>query len=213
MKKNLMIAVLFTLVTTVLFGVLYPLGVTGLSQVLLRDRANGQLIEKDGKVVGSKLIGQAFTGPGYFHSRPSAAGTGYDPTASGGSNLGPTNKTLLDRVNGDVKRLQAENPTAAVPVDLVTTSGSGLDPDISPAAAAFQVSRVARERQISTADLETLVARHTAGRQFGFLGEARVHVLELNLDLDRAYGGTPPAGPNGAISSNSSAGSSTPATR
>jgi len=213
MKKNLMIAVLFTLVTTVMFGVIYPLGVTGLSQVLLRDRANGQLIEKEGKVVGSKLIGQAFTGPGYFHSRPSAAGTGYDPTASGGSNLGPTNKTLLDRVNGDVKRLQAENPTAAIPVDLVTTSGSGLDPDISPAAAAFQVSRVARERQISSADLETLVARHTAGRQFGFLGEARVHVLELNLDLDRAYGGTPPAGPNGAISSNSAGGSSTPATR
>jgi potassium-transporting ATPase KdpC subunit len=213
MKKNLMIAVLFTLVTTVLFGVIYPLGVTGLSQVLLRDRANGQLIEKDGKVVGSKLIGQAFTGPGYFHSRPSAAGMGYDPTASGGSNLGPTNKTLLDRVNGDVKRLQAENPTAAVPVDLVTTSGSGLDPDISPAAAAFQVPRVARERQISTADVENLVARHTAGRQLGFLGEARVHVLELNLDLDRAYGGTPPAGPNGAISSNSSGGSSTPATQ
>ena len=213
MKKNLMIAVLFTLVTTVLFGVLYPMAVTGLSQVLLRDRANGQLIEKDGKVVGSKLIGQAFSGPGYFHSRPSAAGTGYDPRASGGSNLGPTNKTLLDRVNGDVKRLQAENPAAAVPVDLVTTSGSGLDPDISPAAAAFQVSRVARERQISAADLETLVARHTAGRQFGFLGEARVHVLELNLDLDRAYGGPPPAGPNGAISSNSSVGSSTPATR
>jgi potassium-transporting ATPase KdpC subunit len=213
MKKNLMIAVLFTLVTTVLFGVIYPMAVTGLSQVLLRDRANGQLIEKDGKVVGSKLIGQAFTGPGYFHSRPSAAGTGYDPTASGGSNLGPTNKTLLDRVNGDVKRLQAENPATAVPVDLVTTSGSGLDPDISPAAAAFQVPRVARERQISTADVENLVARHTAGRQLGLLGEARVHVLELNLDLDRAYGATPPAGPHGAISSNSAGGSSTPASQ
>ena len=208
MKKNLMVAVLFTLVTTVLFGVIYPLGVTGLSQVLLRDRANGQLIEKDGKVVGSRLIGQAFTGPGYFHSRPSAAGTGYDPLASGGSNLGPTNKTLLDRVNGDVKRLQAENPTAAIPVDLVTTSGSGLDPDISPAAAAFQVPRVARERQISTADVETLIARHTEGRQFGFLGEARVHVLELNLDLDRAYGAISPAAPNGAVSSIGSGGSS-----
>jgi K+-transporting ATPase ATPase C chain len=211
MKKNLMIAALFTVVTTVIFGVIYPLVVTGLSQILLRDHANGQLIEKDGKVVGSKLIGQAFSGPGYFHSRPSAAGTGYDPLASGGSNLGPTNKTLLDRVNGDVKRLQAENPTAAIPVDLVTTSGSGLDPDISPAAAEFQVSRVARERQISTADVETLVVRHTEGRQFGFLGEARVHVLELNLDLNRAYPAISPA-PNGAISSNGSGGPSSATT-
>jgi K+-transporting ATPase ATPase C chain len=201
MKKNLIVAIWFTLVTTVLFGVIYPLCVTALAQAFFHDRANGQLIEKNGKVVGSRIIGQAFTGPGYFHSRPSAAGTGYDATASGGSNLGPTNKALLDRVNGDVKRLQAENPSAAIPVDLVTTSASGLDPDISPAAAEFQVPRVAAERQISPAEVEALVARHTEGRQFGFLGERRVHVLELNLDLDAVHPGIAPMGPNSAISS------------
>jgi K+-transporting ATPase ATPase C chain len=187
MKKNLLTAVWFTLVTTILFGVIYPLAVTGLSQVLFRDRANGQLLEKDGKIIGSRIIGQAFTGPGYFHSRPSAAGTGYDPTASGGSYLGPTNKTLVDRVNGDVQRLHAENPSMPVPVDLVTTSGSGLDPHISPAAAEFQIPRVARERHVSETDLRAMVARHTEGRQFGFLGEARVNVLELNLELDAAH--------------------------
>jgi K+-transporting ATPase ATPase C chain len=181
--------------------VIYPLCVTALAQAFFHDRANGQLIEKNGKVVGSRIIGQAFTGPGYFHSRPSAAGTGYDATASGGSNLGPTNKALLDRVNGDVKRLQAENPSAAIPVDLVTTSASGLDPDISPAAAEFQVPRVAMERQISPAEVEALVARHTEGRQFGFLGEPRVHVLDLNLDLDAVHPGIAPKGPNSAISS------------
>ena len=208
MKKNLIIAVLFTLVTTVMFGLIYPLVVTGLAQLLFRDQANGQLIEKNGKIVGSRIIGQAFTGPGYFHSRPSAAGTGYDPTASGGSNLGPTNKMLIDRVNGDVKRLQAENPSAPIPVDLVTTSGSGLDPDISPAAADFQVPRIARERKMSEADVGNADRRHTEGRQFGFLGEARVNVLELNLDLDRAYGAISPAAPNGAVSSIGSGGSS-----
>jgi K+-transporting ATPase ATPase C chain len=187
MKKNLMTAVWFTLVTTVLFGVIYPLAVTGLSQVLFRDRANGQLLEKDGKTVGSRIIGQAFTGPGYFHSRPSAAGTGYDPTSSGGSFLGPTNKTLVDRVNGDVQRLRAENPSVPVPVDLVTTSGSGLDPHISPAAAEFQIPRVAKERHVSETDLRAMVGRHTEGRQFGFLGEARVNVLELNLELDATH--------------------------
>jgi potassium-transporting ATPase KdpC subunit len=205
MKKNLIVAVWFTLVTTIIFGVVYPLVVTGLAQTFFRDRANGQLIEKSGKLIGSRIIGQAFTGPGYFHSRPSAAGTGYDATASGGSNLGPTNKALIDRVNGDVKRLQAENPSAAIPVDLVTTSASGLDPDISPAAAEFQVPRVAMERQMSAAELESLVARHTEGRQFGFLGEPRVHVLELNLDLDAAHPGITPMSPNGGnvtISSN-----------
>jgi K+-transporting ATPase ATPase C chain len=201
MKKNLIVAIWFTLVTAVLFGVIYPLCVTALAQAFFHDRANGQLIEKNGKVVGSRIIGQAFTGPGYFHSRPSAAGTGYDATASGGSNLGPTNKALLDRVNGDVKRLQAENPSAAIPVDLVTTSASGLDPDISPAAAEFQVPRVAMERQISPAEVEALVARHTEGRQFGFLGEPRVRVLELNLDLDAVHPGIAPMGPNSAISS------------
>lgn len=187
MKKNFLTAVWFTLVTTVLFGVIYPLAVTGLSQMLFRVRANGQLIEKGGKVIGSRIIGQAFTGPTYFHSRPSAAGTGYDPTSSGGSFLGPTNKTLIDRVNGDVKRLHEENPSVPVPVDLVTTSASGLDPQISPAAAEFQIPRVARERHMSETDLRAMVARHTEGRQFGFLGEARVNVLELNLELDAAH--------------------------
>jgi K+-transporting ATPase ATPase C chain len=184
MKKNLLISVWFTLVTTVMFGLVYPLGITGLAQVLFHDRANGQLVEKDGKVVGSRIIGQAFTGPGYFHSRPSAAGAGYDATASSGSNLAPTNRALLDRVKGDVQKLQAENPNSPIPVDLVTASGSGLDPDISPAAAEFQIPRVARERNMNEPDVRALVAKHTLDRQFGFLGEPRVNVLELNLDLD-----------------------------
>jgi K+-transporting ATPase ATPase C chain len=187
MKKNFLTAIWFTLVTTILFGVIYPLAVTGMSQVFFRDRANGQLIETNGKITGSRIIGQAFTGPSYFHSRPSAAGTGYDPTSSGGSYLGPTNKTLVDRVNADVQRLHAENPSVPVPIDLVTTSGSGLDPEISPAAAEFQIPRVARERHISEIDLRAMVARHTEGRQFGFLGEARVNVLELNLELDASH--------------------------
>ncbi len=205
MKKNLMVAVLFTVVTTIVFGVIYPLGVTALAQLIFRDRANGQIIEREGNPVGSRIIGQAFTGPGYFHSRPSAAGTGYDSTASGGSNLGPTNKMLIDRVNADVKRLQAENPSVPVPVDLVTTSASGLDPDISPAAAKFQVPRIVRERKITTEDVEALVARHTAGRQFGFLGEPRVHVLELNLDLDATHPAPSQLDPKSAISSNTAA--------
>jgi K+-transporting ATPase ATPase C chain len=189
MKKNLLISVLFTLLTTVMFGVLYPLGITGLSQLMFRDKANGQLIVKNGSVVGSAIIGQAFTGPGYFYSRPSAAGTGngYDPTSSGGSNLGPTNKSLVDRVNAQTQQLKGDNPGAPVPIDLVTTSGSGLDPEITPAAAEFQVPRIARERKMSEADVRALVARHTAGRQFGFLGEPRVNVLQLNLDLDQSY--------------------------
>ena len=187
MKKNLLISVWFTLATTIIFGLLYPLAVTGLSQVFFHERANGQLIERDGKLIGSSIIGQAFTGPSYFHSRPSAAGTGYDPTASGGSNLGPTNKGLVDRVNGDVQSLHAENPSAPIPVDLVTTSGSGLDPHISPAAAEFQIPRIARARHISETELRTIIARHTEGRQFGFLGESRVNVLELNLELDATH--------------------------
>jgi K+-transporting ATPase ATPase C chain len=187
MKKNLMISLWFTLATTVLFGLIYPLAITAISQVLFHDKANGQLIETNGHQVGSKIIGQAFTGPGYFHSRPSVAGNGYDATASGGSNLAPTNKALLDRVSGDVQKLQAENPAAPVPVDLVTTSASGLDPDISPAAAAFQVARVARERNISPAELQALIEQHTQGRQLGFLGEPRVNVLELNLALNAAH--------------------------
>jgi len=189
MKKNLLISLWFTLVTTVMFGLIYPLAVTGLSQLLFPGKANGQLIERNGKLVGSRIIGQAFTGPGYFHSRPSAAGTGngYDPTSSAGSNLGPTNKALVDRVNGDVQKLHAENPGSPIPVDLVTTSGSGLDPDISPAAADFQISRVARERHLSEAELRSLVAKHILGRQFGVLGEPRVNILELNLDLDAQH--------------------------
>jgi K+-transporting ATPase ATPase C chain len=188
MKKNLITAVLMTVATTVLLGIIYPLVVTGIASVAFPDKANGQLIQRDGKTVGSRIIGQPFTGPGYFHSRPSAAGTnGYDAANSGGSNLGPTNKTLIDRVRQSADALQAENPGKPVPVDLVTTSASGLDPDMTPAAADFQVRRVARERGMSEDQLQRLVAKHTAGRQAGFLGEARVNVLELNLELDEVY--------------------------
>jgi potassium-transporting ATPase KdpC subunit len=189
MKKNLLISLWFTLVTTVMFGLIYPLVVTGLSQLLFPGKANGQLLERNGKQVGSRIIGQAFTGPSYFHSRPSAAGTGngYDPTSSGGSYLGPTNKILLDRVNGDAQKLHVESPGSPIPVDLVTTSGSGLDPDISPVAAEFQISRVAHQRHVSETDLRALVMKHTLGRQLGVLGEPRVNVLELNLDLDAQH--------------------------
>jgi len=177
-----------TIVTTVLLGIIYPLVVTGLAKALFPHKANGQLIERNGKVVGSRIIGQAFTGAGYFHPRLSAAGNnGYDATNSGGSNFGPTNQKLIDRVKQDVASLQAENPGTPVPIDLVTTSASGLDPDISPAAADFQVPRVARERGISQDELRRLLAKHTEGRQLGFLGEPRVNVLELNLDLDAAH--------------------------
>jgi K+-transporting ATPase ATPase C chain len=185
MKKNLITAILMTVVTTILLGLIYPLVVTGLSQVLFKDKANGQLIERNGVVVGSKLIGQPFSSPGYFRSRPSAAGAvGYDAGASTGSNLGPTSKKLIDRVKADVEKLQAENPGKPIPVDLITTSASGLDPHISPAGAEFQVSRVARERGMSEDQVRQLVAEQTQGRQFGFLGEAGVNVLLLNLKLD-----------------------------
>lgn len=187
MKKNLMISIWMTLVTTVIFGVLYPLAVTGIAQLLMPSRANGQLLTPNGKLVGSRIIGQPFTSPAYFHSRPSAAGTGYDATSSSGSTLGPTNKTLIDRVNADVAKLQAENPGAPIPIDMVTTSGSGLDPHISPAAAEFQIPRIARARAISEQELRILIARHTTGRDLGFLGEPRVNVLELNLDLDATH--------------------------
>ena len=186
MKKNLLTALLMTIVTTVLLGLIYPLAVTGLAQVIFPDNANGQLIRgADGTIIGSRLIGQPFTSPGYFRSRPSAAGAkGYDAGASSGSNLGPTNQKLIERVKADVEKLQTENPGKPVPIDLVTTSGSGLDPHISPAAAEFQVPRVARERGMSQSELRSIVNAHTEGRQFGFLGEPRVNVLELNLDLD-----------------------------
>jgi len=175
-----------TIVTTVLLGLIYPLVVTGLAQVIFPDNANGQLIRgSDGTVIGSRLIGQPFSSPGYFRSRPSAAGpVGYDAGASSGSNLGPTNRKLIDRVKSDVEKLRAENREKPAPVDLVTTSASGLDPHISPAAAEFQLPRVARERGMDETELRKIVAAHTEGRQFGFLGEPRVNVLELNLDLD-----------------------------
>src|SRR5215471_10432975 len=185
--KNFLTALLMTIVTTVLFGLVYPLVVTGIAQLVFPDQANGQLIRRgDGAIIGSRLIGQPFTGQAYFHSRPSAAGVaGYDAVASGGSNLGPTSEKLIERVKTDLEKLQTENPGVPVPIDLVTTSGSGLDPHISPAAAEFQIARVARARGLSETELRQIVSNHTEGRQLGFLGEARVNVLELNLDLDQ----------------------------
>jgi K+-transporting ATPase ATPase C chain len=194
MKKNLLTAIWMTLATTVLLGLIYPLVVTGLAQVLFPRKANGQLIAKDGVVVGSSIIGQGFSGAGYFHSRPSAAGNGWDAANySNGSNLGPTNKKLIDRVKGDVTTLETDNPGAQVPIDLVTTSASGLDPDITPAAAAFQLQRVAKARGLTADQLRPLIAKHTEGRQWGFLGEPRVNVLELNLDLDQQFPTNKPA--------------------
>lgn len=187
MKKNLLIAVLMTIVTTILLGIIYPLVVTGLAQLFFKDKANGQLIVKNGQVIGSRIIGQGFAGPSYFHSRPSAAGTGYDAANSNGSQLGPTNHALIDRVKADVATNQADNPGQPVPIDLVTASGSGLDPDITPAAAEFQIPRVAKERGASEDELRRMVQQHTEERQFGFLGEPRVNVLELNLDLDAKF--------------------------
>src|SRR5262245_56647380 len=178
MKKNIITAVLMTIVTTVLLGFGYPLLVTALAR-LMSDKADGQLISRNGQPIGSRIIAQPFTGAGYFHPRPSAAGNnGHHPTTSGGSNLGPTNQKLIDRVKGDLATLQAENPGKLVPVYLVTTSASGLDPHVTPAGADFQVPRVAKARRITEADLRKLVAEHTEGRQFGFLGEPRVNVLE-----------------------------------
>ncbi len=204
MKKNLITAILMTLATTILLGIIYPLVVTGLAQVLFHNKANGQLLTVNGKIVGSKIIGQSFTGPAYFHSRPSAAGYGYQADNSNGTQLGPTNHVLIDRVKADTAALHAENPNASIPVDLVTTSASGLDPEITPAAAAFQVPRVAKARGIGVDTLDQIVARHTEGRQFGFLGEPRVNVLELNLDLDQRTAKSANGGRNSTFASTSS---------
>jgi K+-transporting ATPase ATPase C chain len=184
MKKNLITAVLMTIVTTVLFGLLFPLLITAIAQVVFPRQANGELLTRRGTLVGSSLIGQQFSSPGYFYSRPSSAGTGYDAANSSGSNLGPTNQSLIARVQADADRLQAGNPGAAIPMDLLTTSASGLDPHISPEAAEFQVLRIARERGLSEDVVREAIRQHTQSRQFGFLGEPRVNVLELNLTLD-----------------------------
>jgi K+-transporting ATPase ATPase C chain len=187
MRKQFTVAIGYTIITTIIFGLIYPLVVTGLSQLLFPKQANGSLIVKNGKILGSELIGQSFSSEKYFHSRPSNAGNGYDPLSSGGSNLGPTNQALVTRVARDVAKLQQENPGVPIPTDLVMASGSGLDPDISPASAAFQVARVAKARGVSEDQIRRIVAKHTQGRQWGVLGEARVNVLELNLELDESY--------------------------
>ena len=181
--RNLIVATLMTLVTTVILGVIYPLAITGIAQAVFPDKANGQLIEQNGTVIGSRIIGQAFSSPGYFRPRPSATAMPYDAANSAGSQFGPTNKKLIDAVKANVEAARKENPDARIPVDLVTTSASGFDPHLSPAAAAFQVPRVARERGMSSTDVQRLVDAHTEGRQLGFLGEPRVNVLELNLAL------------------------------
>lgn len=183
MKKHIITACLYTIVTAVGLGLVYPLLIAGIARIAFHDKAEGQLIQQNGELVGSKILGQPFTGASYFHSRPSAAGTGYDATSSSGSNLGPTNKALMTRVDASVS---SERQGGDVPVDLVTASGSGLDPDISPAAAFYQVSRVAQERHLSEEQVRELVTQHVTPRQFGLLGEPRVNVLQLNLALDKA---------------------------
>jgi len=184
MKKNLITAVLMTIAMTILLGLIYPLVITGLAQVLFRDKANGQIIVRNGEAIGSRIIAQPFTEAKYFHPRLSGAGNGYDAANSGSTELGPTNQKLIDRVKGDVATLQQENPGQPIPVDLVTMSASGLDPDISPANAEFQIPRVAKARGIPEATLRDLVRKYTAQRELGLLGEPRVNVLELNLALD-----------------------------
>ena len=184
MKKNLITAALMTVATTFLLGVLYPLLVTVIAQMVFPGKANGQLIRREGKIIGSRMIGQGFAGPGYFHPRPSVAGNGYDAANSAGSNLAPTNRKLIDRVRQDVAALRSRSSSQLVPIDLVTTSASGLDPHITPAAAEFQAPRIAAARGLREEEIRALIAKHTEGRQFGFLGESRVNVLELNLALD-----------------------------
>lgn len=187
--NQIKITILATIVLTILFGLAYPLVFTGLAQVLFPHQANGSLVTVNGKVAGSELIGQSFTKPEYFHGRPSAAGNnGYDAANSGGSNLGPTNQKLVDRVKADVQKFRAENPdyTGPIPADLLTSSGSGLDPHISPASAEAQVARVAKARGVTPDRIAELVAKHTDGRQWGIFGEPRVNVLLLNIDLDHS---------------------------
>jgi K+-transporting ATPase ATPase C chain len=185
--RNLAIAAVMTVTTTVLLGLIYPLALTGIAQLVFPDQANGQLIERNGTIVGSRIIGQAFSSAGYFRPRPSATSTPYDAANSAGSQLGPTNRKLVEAVTANVEAARKENREAPVPVDLVTASASGLDPHLSPAAAAFQTPRVARERGVTEADVQRLVDAHTEGRQLGFFGEPRTNVLELNLALDREY--------------------------
>jgi len=185
--RNLVIAVLMTIVTTILLGLVYPLAMTALAQAIFPDEANGQLIVRDGRTIGSRIVGQSFSSTRYFHGRPSAAGTGYDAANSGGTNLGPTNRKLVDAVKAAVDAARKENRGASVPVDLVTSSASGLDPHLSPAAALFQAPRVAAARHASEAEVRRLVEAHIEPRQFGLLGEPRVNVLELNLALDEQW--------------------------
>jgi K+-transporting ATPase ATPase C chain len=185
--KTIITACLYTVVTAVLLGIGYPLAITAIAQLTMHDKANGQLIVQNGETIGSAIIGQPFTGPGYFHSRPSSAGTGYDASSSSGSNYATTNKVLIDRVAASVK---SESNGSAVPVDLVTASASGLDPDISPAAALYQAQRIAEERHMTQAAVENLITQHIQPRQFGLLGEPRVNVLALNLALPN-IGSTP----------------------
>ncbi|HET6146338.1 MAG TPA: potassium-transporting ATPase subunit KdpC [Polyangia bacterium] len=203
MRRELVIALRVTIVTLVGTGLVYPLVMTGLAQVLFPGRANGSLVrDNTGKVVGSELIGQAFASPGYLQGRPSAAGNGYDPTASSGSNLGPTSKKLRDRVVADVERLRKENPEAPLPVpaDLVTASASGLDPDLSPAAALWQAPRIARARQVTPDRVAEVIRSRVEGRDFGVFGEPRVNVLVINLALDQQFGKLAPA-PSGVAPS------------